>query len=76
MMAMSMGIDPSMLKKKKGSQKTGAGKPYNDDWDTDSDEEVKPKKKEKVSDDEGWATCSDEEVIEKPGKAKKETEKA
>jgi len=38
MMAMSMGIDPSMLKKQKkgGSSKTKA----NDGWETDSDEEL------------------------------------
>jgi len=63
MMAMSMGIDPSMLKKQKKGGKTKA----NDGWETDSDEELKPKKK--GSDDEGWETCSDEEVIEMPKKA-------
>ena len=38
MMAMSMGIDPSMLKKQKkgASSKTKA----NDGWETDSDEEL------------------------------------
>jgi len=36
MMAMSMGIDPSMLKKQKKGGKTKA----NDGWETDSDEEL------------------------------------